>query len=62
LLDYYKELFPLINTDEFEEDLNSEDNVVHSDWKELIEQLLQYKLKTEDFKFLNNYNIDFIYN
>ncbi len=31
LSDYYKELFFLINIDEFEEDLNGEDNIVYSD-------------------------------
>ena len=61
LSDYYGELFPPIDTDEFEEDPNGEDNIVYGDWEELVEQLLQRGLETEDFELLGNYDIDFIY-
>ena len=60
--DYYKELPSLINIDEFEEDPNGENNIVRGDWKKLAGQLLQRGLKTEDLEFLNNRDIDFIYN
>src|SRR6266699_5189272 len=59
--DYYKEFPSLVDTDEFEEDPNGEDNMVRGDWEELIGQFLQYGLETEDLEFLNNCDIDFIY-
>ena len=34
--DYYKKFLFLIDIDEFEENLNGEDNIVYSDWKELV--------------------------
>ncbi len=38
--DYYRK-FPLpVDTDEFEEDPNGEDNMVRGDWEELARQLL----------------------
>ncbi len=38
--DYYGEFPFLIDTDEFEEDLSGEDNIVYGDWEELVGQLL----------------------
>src|SRR6266566_5025043 len=59
--DYYGELPPLVDTDEFEEDPSGEDNMVRGDWEELAGQLLQRGLEMEDLELLGNRDINFIY-
>ena len=38
--DYYKELPPPIDINEFEENPNNEDNIIRNNWKKLTGQLL----------------------